>query len=63
MWRKKDGDCNCTFCQRGEVHPTGRNGYHKMTGEGGHLQVAESLDSKDIIHTKICDTCSHEERV
>jgi hypothetical protein len=34
-----------------------------MTGKGGHLQVAESLDPKDIIHTVICDTCGHEEVV
>jgi len=61
MWRGKTGPCTCFFCEQGKEHPTGRNGYHNMTGERGHLQVAESLDPSDIVWTRICELCSHEE--
>lgn len=60
MWTKKDGGCNCWFCQSGKEH---KHPIAVSEGNRGHLQVAESLDPKDIIRTRICNLCGHEEAV
>jgi hypothetical protein len=59
MWTKKDGKCNCYFCQRGREH---RHLSDVEWEPMGHLQVAESLDPNDIIKTRVCKICAHEER-
>lgn len=59
VWRSKDGNCNCYFCINNKPHK------HSMLTEWqqhGYLQVAESLDPKDIISTRVCNLCAHEER-
>lgn len=61
MWRGKSGPCSCFYCEAGKPHPI--NEFHRMSEDNGHLQVAESLDPKDIVRTKMCPICTHEERV
>jgi hypothetical protein len=57
MWKSYKGPCTCYFCQEGKPHPARHTKWEKR----GHLQVAESLDPNDIVWTRICMTCMHEE--
>ena len=58
MWKGNKGPCTCYYCEAGKPHPV--NTYHVMSGKRGHLQVAESLDPKDVVWTKVCILCTHE---
>jgi len=60
MWHGNKGPCGCVFCASGRSH------WHLVDydwEERGHLQVAESLDPADMVRTRICLLCAHEERI
>lgn len=59
MWTKKGGGCNCHFCTQGIPH---KHTLPVQWSSSGRLQVAESLDPNDIIRTRVCNMCGHEER-
>lgn len=60
MWKGKNGPCICFFCQNGKEH---KHSIPITWRENGWLQVAESLDPKDIKRTRVCSICTHEEEV
>lgn len=66
MWQGKNGPCTCFFCERDLPHRDHRGLDGQVVWEWrsrGHLQVAESLDKADVLLTKICSICTHEENV
>lgn len=66
MFQGARGPCTCVFCSTGRKHPVHRGLGGEVLGEWGdrgHLLVAESLDPKDILRTRICSLCAHEEIV
>lgn len=50
--------CTCFFCSEGRDHKHSLEVKWTLTGE---LQVAESLDTKDILATRTCNMCGHRE--
>lgn len=63
MWKGKAGPCTCFFCVNGKEHPASHSDPKwGEWGSRGHLQVAESLDPADIVHTRVCPLCTHEVR-
>ena len=57
MLQLSTGKCNCYFCVEGTEH----RATHTRWDNRKYLLVAESLDPKDFVSTRVCMTCGHEE--
>ena len=54
-------NCKCFYCQQGKQHKHSP-GYNDKWENTGRLMVADSLDPKDILLTRTCSLCGHEEK-